>query len=47
MTRKERIDEKISLLEFENNGEGKECKVEAICDNAVYIKELKNGQFLG
>lgn len=47
MTRKKWIDEKTSLLELENNGEGKECKVEVIHNNAVYVKELKNGQFPG
>ena len=46
-TRKGRVDKKISQLEFEDNGEGKEYEVEAICDSTVYVKELKSGQLPG
>ncbi len=31
-----------SRLEFENEGDGKEYKVEAICDSAVYAKESEH-----
>ncbi len=30
----------ISRLEFENDGDSKEYKIEAICDSAIYTKEL-------
>ncbi len=38
-TRKGRVDETISRLEFETDGKGEEYEVEAICNNAVYAKE--------
>ncbi len=31
----------MSRLEFENDGDGKEYEVEAICDSAVYARELE------
>ena len=34
-------------LEFEDNNEGEEYKVEAICDSAVYAKESESGQLPG
>ena len=43
-TRKGRVDEKTSQLEFEDDGEGEEYEVEAIRDSAVYAKELESGQ---
>ena len=39
-TRKERIDKKITELDFEA-GDSKKSKVKAIWDSAVYAKELK------
>ncbi len=38
-TRKGRVDETTSRLEFESDGDGKEYEVEAIRDNAVYARE--------
>ncbi len=38
-TRKGRVDETTSRLEFESNGNSKEYKVEAICDSIVYARE--------
>ena len=46
-TKKGRVDEKTSQLGFEDNGEGEEYKVEAICDRAVYTRESESGHFLG
>ena len=46
-TRKGRVDEKTSQLEFEDDGEGEEYEVEAICDSAVYAKESESGQLPG
>ncbi len=39
ITKKRQIDETTSRLKFESDGDGKEYKVEAICDNAVYARE--------
>ncbi len=36
----------MSRLKFENEGNSKEYKVEAICDNAVYAKESDSGHHL-
>ena len=44
-TRKGRIDEKVTKLEFEA-GNSKEYKVEAIWDNAIYANKAK-GHLLG
>ena len=41
-----RIDEKTSQLEFEDD-KGKEYKVEAIQDSAVYARESKSGHLPG
>ena len=46
-TRKGRVDEKTSQLEFEDNDEGEEYEVEAIRDSAVYAKESESGQLPG
>lgn len=48
ITRTELVDKTISQLEF-NNREVKsdEYEVEAICNSAVYIKELERGQLPG
>ena len=46
-TKKGRVDKKTLQLEFEDNGEGEEYEVEAICDNAVYAKESESGQLPG
>ncbi len=35
-TRKGQVDKVMFRLEFENDGNGKKYKIEAICDNAVY-----------
>ncbi len=45
-TSKGRVDETTSRLEFENEGDGEEYKVEAICDSTVYAKELNSGYHL-
>ena len=42
-TRKGRVDEKISQLEFEKDGKSKEYKVDKICKSAVYAKESESG----
>lgn len=39
ITKKKQVDELISQLEFDSNGNNKEYKVEAIWDNAIYTKE--------
>ncbi len=39
ITRKGRVDETTSRLEFESDGNGKEYKVKAIRDSAVYARE--------
>ena len=46
-TSKRRVDEKTLQLEFKDDGEGEEYKVEAICDSVVYAKELESGHLLG
>ncbi len=43
ITRKRQVDKTTSRLEFENNSNGKEYKVEVICNSAVYAKELDSG----
>ena len=46
-TRKERVDEKTTQLEFEaGDGDGEEFEVEGIRDSAVYVGESE-GQLLG
>ncbi len=40
------VDETTSRLEFENDGDSEDYKVEAICDSAIYNKELDRGQQL-
>ncbi len=40
ITKKRRVNKITFRLEFENIGDGEKYKVEAICDNAVYAKEL-------
>ncbi len=45
-TRKGQVVETISRLEFKNEGDGEEYEVEAICDSAVYAKELDSGHHL-
>ena len=45
--RKGRVDKKSLQLEFEDDGEGEEYKVEAICDSAVYAKKSESGQLPG
>ncbi len=45
-TRKGRVDETTSRLEFENDGDGEEYEVEAIHDSAVYAKESDSGHHL-
>lgn len=46
ITKKLEIDKTMSSLEFENNGNSKKYKVETICDNKVYAKELGSGYHL-
>ena len=46
-TRKGRVDEKTSQLEFEDNDEGEEYEVEAIRNSVVYAKESESGQLPG
>ncbi len=40
------MDETTSRLKFENEGDGEEYEVEAICDSAVYPKESDSGHHL-
>lgn len=40
--RKEQVDKTTSRLKFENDGNGKEYKVKAICSSIVYAKESKS-----
>ncbi len=40
------VDETMSKLEFENEGNDKEYEVKATCDNAVYTKESDSGHYL-
>ena len=47
ITRKGQVDKKTLQLEFEDDGEGEEYKVEAICDSAVYTKQLESSQLSG
>ena len=47
ITKKGQVGEKTSQLEFEDNGQGKEYKVETIRNNAVYAKESESGQLPG
>ena len=46
-TRKRRVDEKTLQLEFEDDSEGKEYEIEAICNSAVYAEESESGQLPG
>ena len=46
-TRKGRVEKKTLQLELDNDNEGEEYKVEAICNNAVYVKALESGQVPG
>ncbi len=46
-TRKGRVDEATSQLEFEGNGESKKYEIEAICDSAVYAKESDSDHLPG
>ncbi len=39
ITKKERVDETTSRLEFKSDGNGEEYKVKAICNSAVYARE--------
>ena len=39
--------QKTWQLEFEDNVEGKEYEVKAICNSTVYVKESESGQLLG
>lgn len=45
--KKKRIAKKILQLEFEDDGESKKYKVEAIYDSTINAKELENGYFPG
>ena len=44
ITRKGRVDKKTLQLEFEEDGKGEECEIEAIRDSAVYAKESESSQ---
>ena len=46
-TKKGRVDEVTSQLEFEGNSDGKEYEVEAIRESAVYAKESEGGHLPG
>ncbi len=46
-TRKGRVNETTSRLEFESDGDGKEYKIKTIRNSKVYAKELDSGQLLG
>ncbi len=45
-TKKGQVDKMISRLEFENDGDGKEYKVEAIRDSVIYAKESDSDHHL-
>ncbi len=45
-TRKRRVEEMTSRLEFENEGDSKEYQVEVIRDSAIDAKELDSGHHL-
>ncbi len=45
-TKKKRVDKTTFMLQFENDGNGKKYKVEAICDSVIYAKELDSGHHL-
>ncbi len=45
-TKKGQVDETTSRLKFENEGDGEEYEVEAICDSAVYPKKSDSGHHL-
>ena len=47
ITRKKQVDNKTLQLDFEDEGEGEEYEVKAICNSAVYAKESESGQLLG
>ncbi len=40
------MDETMSRLEFKNEGDDEEYKVEAICDSTIYAKELDSSHHL-
>ena len=46
-SRKRQVDKKTLQLEFEDNNEGKEYEVDAICKCTVYAKKSKSTQVLG
>ena len=46
ITRKERLDKRVTELEFETGGSN-EYKVETIWDSAVYASKSESGQLLG
>ena len=48
ITKKGQVDEKtVEQLEFEASGDNVEYKVEGICNNAVYARELEAGHLPG
>ncbi len=46
-TKKRRVDEVMSQLEFESDDEGEEYEIETICDSAVYARESDSGHLPG
>ncbi len=42
ITRKGQVDKTMSRLEFKSNSDSEEYKVKVICNNAVYLRELKD-----
>ena len=47
ITRKGRVDDKTSLLEFEDDSQGEKYDVEVISDSAVYAKKSESNQLPG
>ncbi len=43
---KKQVDKTMFQIEFKNDGDSEEYKVEAICDSKVYAKKLDNGHHL-
>ncbi len=44
--KKGRVNKMTSRLEFENDGNGEEYKVEVTCDSTMYAKESDSGHHL-
>lgn len=45
-TKKKQVDKAMFMLEFENDRDSKEYKVQAICNSKVYVKKPEIGHYL-